>query len=204
MAEMPSVTEDGTTVDHWLHIAKHGELIMDGIFSVTSPQLYLHAREMMRAIKAGDYNINKFDQYAEQIGEWPSSFSGIAIICNRKTKAHTDTNGDLKWYDYLLSLGSHSMQAGRENRTFLELDQIGAKLSYAPGTVIALSGKLLKHAVRTWDTEDRVCFAHFIRDKIHAKTGLEKPSWVEFTDYSNDMEQGFLHRLLKDAGFEIM
>lgn len=194
--------DDDTKLPHWLDLEKQGEYVMDGIFSLTSPQVYRCAKEVMNRIKDHEFSLNKYDDYAEAIREWPSSFSGIAVIANRLTPPHYDTNGSIRWFDYLLSLGTHG--SNPKESTKLRINTLGANISYNPGSVIAVSGKLLSHSQTGWVDGDRVVYAHFLREKVLAKAKLMNPSWVEYRNFAMHMEEGFLGRIQAATGFTIM
>ena len=69
-----------------------------------------------------------------------------------------------------------------------------AQLLYKPGTVTAVSGKVLRHAVYSWKGGERICIAHFTRDLIHNRLGLPRPDWVKIHKYIDMMEEDFVHR----------
>ena len=79
-------------------------------------------------------------------------------------------------YDFLLSSGTH-----KQSR--LDLPELGTSLSYGPGTLVAVSGKVLLHRVKWWEGGERVCIAHFTKDAVHTRLGLERPQWPRQQTY---------------------
>lgn len=119
---------------------------------------------------------------------WPSFFSGIEVISNRVTLTHRDTQSAHVHYDFLVS-------AGRHTGAWLDLPDIQARLLYNPCTVTAICGKILRHGVPYWDDGgERLCIAHYIRDKIHNRLGLGRPEWVTNKPYLEMMDSEFVGR----------
>ena len=115
------------------------------------------------------------DQDQEVLSKWTSCFSGISVICNRDTPPHQDVQSRHNWYDLLVALGKYQ-------ECNLELPGIGLSLQYGPGTVVGLSGKMLEHQVPTFKGE-RVCYAYFMRDRVHEWAGISGEAWMKVDHY---------------------
>jgi len=98
---------------------------------------------------------------------WPSIFSGIEVIVNRQTPDHRDSGGSSAMYDLLVSLGN-AYQA------MFHLSDLGAELTYCPGTLVYNLGKVLEHGVH-WEKDERIVIAHWFKDNVHDKLGVERP-----------------------------
>lgn len=48
----------------------------------------------------------------------------------------------------------------------MRLPDLGATLRYLPGTLVAVSGKIIRHGVPQWAGEERFCIAHFMKDAV--------------------------------------
>jgi hypothetical protein len=118
---------------------------------------------------------------------WPSFFSGIEVISNRITPPHRDAQAAFPVYDFLVSAGTHE-------QAWLELPDLKANLSYKPCTVVAICGKVLRHAVLDWAGGERLCIAHFIRDNVHKRLDIPRPEWVKNTCYLKMMDDVFITR----------
>jgi hypothetical protein len=149
-----------------------------------SPELFSARAKAIRMLKKGEH-VNKWH---DNVKLWPSFFSGLEVISNHKTPYHRDVHSAPAMYDFLVSGGNHT-------RTWLTLPDIKMKLLYNPGTVTAICGKVLRHGVLQWEKEkDRLCIAHFIRDRVHKCLSIPRPNWVTNTRYLEMMDLDFLKR----------
>jgi hypothetical protein len=60
----------------------------------------------------------------------------------------------------------------------MELPGVGLKLSYGPGSVLGMAGKVIRHGVSDCQG-DRVCLAYYMRDKVHERMETEAASWMK-------------------------
>jgi hypothetical protein len=65
----------------------------------------------------------------------------------------------------------------------LDVNDLGMRLQYLPGTGVAIAGKVLRHGVRTWEGGERICLARFVKDSVHDRLGQPRPNWVCYDDY---------------------
>ena len=87
---------------------------------------------------------------------WGSVFNAVGIISNRKTPLHRDCNTRPQWYDLLTTVGDYATAE-------MSLPTLGLRLKYDRGTVVAFSGRMLRHGVCKVDG-DRQCvvwYMHF-------------------------------------------
>lgn len=141
------------------------ELVVNVITSVINPSLYSAGLQAQQSI-----------QTFHSSSPWFSVWSGIALIVNRETPSHWDSGGSLAMHDLLVSAGTHQA-------CYLDVDELGAEFLYLPGTILALSGKALSHQVKSWAGGERICAAHFMRDSVHHRLGLVRPTWPSLDDY---------------------
>lgn len=148
------------------------------------PDLFSAGAKAIRKLKRGEQLKEQYDN----VQLWPSFFSGLEVISNRKTPFHRDAQSSPAMYDFLVSAGNHK-------GTWFSLPDIKTKLLYNPGTVIAICGKVLRHAVQSWKGEtDRLCIAHFMRDQVHNRLSIPRPPWVKDVPYLEMMDWAFLKR----------
>ena len=121
------------------------------------------------------------------VQRWPSCFSGITVISNRKTPNHRDKGGRPEWYDVMVSAGTHTT-------AHLDLPDLSAKLLYNPGTTIALCGKLFQHCVQTWEGGERLCYAHYFCNNVLNRLNIAVSSWVHEQDYFRWMSSKYFER----------
>jgi len=103
--------------------------------------------------------------------KWESVFTAITAISNRTSKPHRDSGGEPGWYDFLLSQGSYSYSA-------IELDEIGARFAYTPGTAVAFCANIFKHGVSEWGRGDRICYVFFNKKVVMERLGQHYAGWM--------------------------
>jgi hypothetical protein len=164
----------------WLHAISDTERDIDTIFSLIAPELHKSATDAMNEIKS------QMDPHPN-IDSWPCAFSGIGVIVNRISLPHRDPGGCPEWYDFLVGAGTY-------RKAYLEVKDFEAKFQYNPGTGIAICGKLLKHSVMGWEGGERICYAHYMRNNVLNRLGIEKSGWVKQDVYFEHMSENFLRR----------
>jgi hypothetical protein len=152
---------------------QHAERLCNAIMALIAPELHDGGLKAIEYIKQGREVANPHAN--QQL--WPSIFSGISVIVNRVTRPHRDSGGSSTHYDLLVSAGTHEQAR-------LVVRELGVHLSYRPGDVVALCGKLFLHEVREWLGGERVCVAHYMKDKVHERLHVPRPTWP--------MEQNYL------------
>jgi hypothetical protein len=146
--------------------------LLSAIARVAHPALYDAGREAFAAMQ-------ELPEIGECLRTWSSVFSGVSIIANREAPAHRDTGTLARWFDVLATIGGDA-------DTKLNLLSIGAEMAYRSGTVALFSGASLVHSVPACEA-DRVCFAYYMKNKIHERFGIRAPSWMESSVYSNQL-----------------
>ena len=81
----------------------------------------------------------------------------------------------MAWYDLLTTLGNY-------HGGTLQLRGLGVTLQYEPGTMVWIAGRMVQCGVPEVDGE-RVCRAHWMRDKVMEKLGIEDNSWMNKNVY---------------------
>ena len=97
-------------------------------------------------------------------------YTNISVIANRGTPLHCDPYSRLNWYDILVSVGEYK-------DCYLDIPTLSLKLEYSPGTIVAFSGRLLRHGVNKVDGH-RCCFAYYMRDNIHNFLHVPATEWM--------------------------
>jgi hypothetical protein len=154
----------------WLSEMFEASALLSAILRVIHPALYECGRE----------TIQRLHQHAElqpALEKWPSVFNAVTILSNRETPLHRDNHSRPQWYDMLTPVGPYQ-------QAVLDLPGVGLKLAYESGTVVGLSGKVLRHGVKACDGE-RICLAYYMRDKVHERMGTEAGQWMKHQHYEN-------------------
>jgi hypothetical protein len=159
------------------------EFVLNCVAMLICPELHSISVNAIQKLKAGEELFN----WDDVITQWPSIFSGIEVISNRITPPHRDPKAAPTMYDILVSAGTHT-------ESWLDLQDVNARLVYNPGTVVALCGRVLRHGVQEWVGGERICIAHFIRDAVHERLNLPSPDWVKSSRYVAMMNESFVNR----------
>ena len=157
----------------WLDAASESNMVLSSILAVIHPELYEAGRETFMHLR----NHAEF-QHAEAqhvLNNWTSALSGVAVIRNRITPSHRDRYSRFHWYDLLVTLG-------RYQKCKLHMPGLSVFLDYGPSTVVGLSGMALQHAVPKVKGE-RVCYAYFMRNDVHAWAGATASNWMQTKYY---------------------
>jgi hypothetical protein len=139
---------------------------------LTAPDLYQAGLTAMDQVHAG---ANMFKDYPNT-SLWSSCYTAMQVIVNRTTPPHRDIGGSPPLFDLLVSAGTHT-------KARLEFREIGLKLSYRPGTIAIVCGRVLLHEVKDWEGGERICIAHMMKDSVHNKQNVARPRWPEHSRY---------------------
>ena len=149
------------------------ELLCNCVTALITPELYDHGLAAISKIKEGVEMAQKY----QNVELWPSVYTTMQVIMNRVTPRHRDEGGCPTHFDLLLSAGVH-------HGTTFDVQELGVSLSYPPGTIVSLCGKVFFHEVCQWEG-DRVCIAHFIKDTVHDRLDFPRPGWPKRSDYTS-------------------
>lgn len=140
--------------------------------ALVAPQQYDSGLAAIQQIK----DSQELDSLHPNLDCWYSIWSGFSLIVNRMTPFHRDHGALAPCFDLLVSGGTHS-------DCKLELPDIGATLSYIPGTGVFVTGRVLCHGVSGWSGGERICQAHFMKDAVHDRLGQPRPGWINIDDF---------------------
>jgi hypothetical protein len=159
MASVDLKTKQGTS---WTLRTGWLSLLSSAVLSIVHPGLYRSSRSAMLSL-AEDKLLKPY------IDNWPSVFNGVQIIGNRITPRHRDANSLQEWYDVLISIGPYK-------NAEMRLYNLGVKLPYPPGSIIAIGGKTIEHGVEEF-TGERVCMAFFMRQNVQQRAKAKNEGW---------------------------
>lgn len=154
----------------WLDLMSESNSVLSAILAVIHPELHHAGQETFNRLRQHD-SI----QPRDVLQRWTSAFSGVSVISNRCTPPHRDRKSRMQWYDMLVTLG-------RYRNCNLDLPGVGISLEYGPGTVVGLAGMALEHEVHDFEG-DRVCYAYFMRDRVHEWAGVPADAWMKISQY---------------------
>lgn len=148
-----------------MKLSKDIEKFLNLTLSLIHPDLFETGLIILKKLR----DLEKTSAIARK---WQSVFSGVAVICNRRTPSHRDFKSRPEWYDMLVS------HTGPAARPLLSVTDLGLHLKYSSGTVDALCGTVLKHQVLSWGKGDRACYAHFMRESVRKRLDVQPAGWV--------------------------
>jgi hypothetical protein len=180
---VPSTTLQKTVAEPWLLCIESTEIVLNALTALINPHLYDAGFNAIQTLQSPD-GVKGVKTH-EHVQLWSSVYSGISVIANRLTPRHYDVNASAPWYDLLASCGTHTAAE------FL-LPDIRARLSYTPRTVVALCGKCLSHEVNSWDGGERICVAHYMRNMVHDRLGIDSPNWCRQNIFLRHMHSDFV------------
>jgi hypothetical protein len=164
-----SASYSSPEVQQWLAAMAPTEYFWNSITAAVAPDLFdAGLSAISEAVQ--EARIPKKAAKSPPISQWPSIFSGMEIIANRVTFSHRDGGGSPSLFDLLVSLGSN-------HQAKLSLADVQATFNYVPGTMVFISGKVLEHSVGSWINGERFVIAHFMKDKVHARVGVQRPAF---------------------------
>ena len=141
------------------------EKFLNLTLSLINPDLFHSGLEMLQRLRRSELTKDVAQQ-------WQSVYTGIAIICNRKTPLHRDKKGKPEWFDTLL----HYSETSVPHR--LVIDDIGLDLEYSSGAMVGFCGSVLKHGVESGEIGNRICYAHFMKEAVRNRLDVAPAGWV--------------------------
>lgn len=128
------------------------------LLSLVHPDLYAMQMEVLKELRGGKLEVNNGAHMHTLFNHWSTPFTAFALIVNRETQCHRDTQGGQTLLDVLATFGRYS--SGR-----LNVPLLGSRFVYNPGTSFVLPGHLLEHGASRAHGE-RVCLASFFRPNV--------------------------------------
>ncbi len=106
-------------------------------------------------------NLQQYPAHDNAVGAWGSVFNALSIITNQMTPFHRDNQSWHSWFDLMLSIGDYPSAK-------LRLPGLGVSLEYKSGTLVGMSGRVLRHGVPQCEGE-RTCLVYYMRDKVQER-----------------------------------
>jgi hypothetical protein len=126
--------------------------------AIMHPNMYVTGQEAL--VQLGGWAERERDRdILEVLPTWPSVYSVALVMVNQVSLFHLDIQGRPQWLDLLVSVGNHE-------ELDMVLPTIGLRLQYNPGSVLAMSGQLIKHGVGPI-SGNRGVVSFYMRDNVH-------------------------------------
>ena len=144
--------------------------LLSGALSIMHPPLYaagLQAREKLDA-----WSRENSPAMQDALEHWLTVYTNLSMMSNWQTPLHQDPQSQSDWYDLLATVSEY-------DNCFLHIPTLRVQLEYRPGTIIAFSGRLLRHGVIE-EGGDWCCLAYYMWDNIHNWLGVPRPDPMRF------------------------
>lgn len=150
----------------WLIDMEETSILLGAFLRVIHPELYQTSLEAM-------LNLRGLPDIDLALAPWGTVFNALSIIVNRQTPEHRDSQSRSQWYDLLTTFGTY-------REAFLQLPGLGLEVPYPSGTLVAFSGRMIRHAVPACEG-DRVCLAYYMRDAVQERLGSRAADWMRIS-----------------------
>lgn len=148
---------------------------MDSLLSIIHPEMYHRSMEAFSYLADHPELVKEGKGVHQVLGSWTLPFLGYSLISNRCTPVHCDNSARPEWYDLLATFGSYT-------DSVLEFPGLGLTIEYPPGSLVALCGKVIQHAVPEVKG-NRVCIAHYMKDNVHQRLQVPAAGWMTLDTY---------------------
>jgi hypothetical protein len=137
--------------------------------AIMHPNMYVTGRKAL--VQLGGWAKRERDgDILEVLPTWPSVYSIASVMVNWVSPFHLDIQGRPQWLDLLVSVGDHE-------ELDMVLPTIGLRLRYNPGSVLAMSGQLIKHGVSPI-SGNRGVVSFYMRDNVHDHMDVVRCNYV--------------------------
>jgi hypothetical protein len=141
-------------------------LLASAALRVMHPESYFAGLHTM--IRLGEWAEKGEDkELLDRIMNWASVFNVATIICNRSTPPHRDPKCPPEALDVMMTVGNYGPAV-------MDLPNLGIRLGYDSGTMVATSCRIVRHGVDV-DRGDRVMWAWYMRDTVHNFVDIPRP-----------------------------
>lgn len=146
--------------------------LLAGMLGIMHPHLAEAANRLTDTLMESDV--------ADAVRLWSSPFSALSVISNRESVAHRDTKSMRSMYDLLVTCGPY-------HNAYFNFHDLNIVALYQPGSVVALTGRLLRHSVGL-AKESRLCYAYYFREAVFYRNGAMDPGLMTQAMYTPCMK----------------
>ena len=154
----------------WVARTQWVAALTGAILSIIHPQQYFIGRLALLELAQRPDSVSYMSDVKNILRIWASPYTCVSVIVNRQTPVHRNVKGRDSWMDMLLTYGPY-------HGARMELRSLGVRLSYEPGTIVAICGKVVPHAVSDC-TGERACIAYYMRDNVHTCLNIPAGTWM--------------------------
>ncbi|KAG1742094.1 hypothetical protein EDD22DRAFT_851636 [Suillus occidentalis] len=115
---------------------------------------------------------NKSNEIGDRLREWPSVFTALAIVCNRRSPMHRDPLSRPQWFDAMTTFGNYGVAT-------IKMPNLGIESVYPAGSMVAGSGQIIRHGLEMADG-DRTAWVWYMRDDVHAFVDIPRADYSKY------------------------
>lgn len=171
--------KNNTAGVQWTIEMQESSALIGSILGVAHPQLYQQGvTALSRLSREPAKFVDNEEQLMRALSIWTSPFNALSVITNRNTPAHRDTKGRNEWLDFVTALGEDNSVG------IMTFPGLGLSVDYNPGTIVAIAGKIIRHAAN-FEGGERACIAYYMRNKVQERLGLPAGTWMNCSMYDD-------------------
>lgn len=176
VSEHLRILHEGGAGPSWLTEARESVALLSASLSILHQGLFSAGVQCMFTMKENEPEAS----VRSVLDHWPSVFNMIEVVSNCEMPRHRDPETRPEWYNLMCASGTYS-------QADFVLDSLGMSFDYAPGSLVALSGKLTSYSIPKCGT-DSVWYAFYMRDSLHKRFRIENPSWRKHKQFLFDTQ----------------
>lgn len=96
----------------------------------------------------------------------PLVYDGREILFNKVSELHTDSQDPPYGWAVLTAFGTNTPVT-------VSIPALNLRMSFKPGDMIALRGRVLQHETSAWDSGQRIVIPHFTHSRSWRAFGIE-------------------------------
>ena len=154
----------------WLEQMLESSTLLGALLRIFHPEQFTSCMMALQVMADFPEVVKEEEQVLNILRLWSSPYSSYSVVSNRRSVIHRDNSSRPECFDTLLTLGDYA-------DGIMVFPNLGVHLRYNPGTLIALSGKLIQHGVEEVDG-NRVCLAFYMKDNVHERLKIPPPGWM--------------------------
>ncbi|KAG2086758.1 uncharacterized protein F5147DRAFT_588416 [Suillus discolor] len=104
--------------------------------------------------------------------QWASSFTVLAVMCNRCSPLHRDSQSLAQWFDIMTSIGDYGPVR-------MKFPNISVEIAYNSGVMVGTLGNIVRHGVDRVNG-DRVSWVWYMRDDVHKFVDVPREDYSKY------------------------